>query len=297
MREERRDVFHEALDALLDDGGTGVDRHEHALVDGVVDALLDLFLRELLALEVFHHDFLVGLGDRVDQALAGGLGTLLEVGRDVLDALLGAVFVEIARLHAHDVDDALEVGLLAERQRDRRQTLAETCVQQRHGGAEVGVIAIDVVDEDRARDVHLLGFFPQFRRHDLRAIDGVDHEHGHLSGVHRGNGVADEVGVTRRVEQVDLVIVEGNGSNRGADGELAANLLVVEVEIGLPVVRRAHALGSAGDEQHRLCERRLTGPVLADKRDVTHMLRSWCSHVESPSFVQGLPPVYTQGTV
>ena len=206
MREERCDVLHEALDALLDDGGAGVDRDEDALVDGVMDALLEFFLRQLFALEVLHHDFLVGLGNGVDQTLAGAVGTLLELCRNLFDALGRAVLVEVAGLHANDVDDALEVCLLAERQRNRREALAEAGMQKSHGGAEVGVVAVDVVDVDGARDVHLLGFLPQLGRHDLRAIDGVNHEHGHLGGVHRGDRVADEVGVTGGVEQVDLGI-------------------------------------------------------------------------------------------
>ena len=166
-------------------------------------------------------------------------------------------------------------------------------MQKSHGGAEVGVVAVDVVDEDGARDVHLLGCLPQLGRHDLRAIDGVNHEHGHLGGVHRGDRIADEVGVTRGVEQVDFVVLVMNSSNGRADGELAPDLFVVVIEIGLAVVGRAHAGRATGDEQHRLSERSLAGAILADKRDVAHMFRSRCSHTNHHLSSKGIPPIYT----
>ena len=118
-------------------------------------------------------------------------------------------------------------------------------MQLRHDGIEVRVLAIDVVDEHGARQAHALGLAPQLRGHDLGTCDGVDDEQRHFGSLHGGKRVADEVGVARGVEQVDLVIMIRDGRDGSAQGELAANLLLVVIKVGFAVMGGAHARRAA----------------------------------------------------
>ena len=281
MREVGGDVLHDALDALLDDRGAHEHGNEQLLRDGLVQQLLELVLGELLlAVQVLHHEIVVGLGHEVAQLVARGLGGIGVLGRNLLDALLLAAGIEIARLHANDVDDALEVLVDADRNGHRSQTRTEARMQQRHGRVEVGVLAVDMVDEHGARQTHVLRLAPQLGGHDLRACHGVHHEQRHLGRLHGGQRVADEVGVAGRIKQVNLVVLVRNGGNGGADGEFAPDLLIVVVEVGFPVVRRAHAGRTAGDVQHRFGERCLAGAVLAHQHNVSHVFGSRSCHVD-----------------
>ena len=247
VREVGADILHHAADALLDDGGTHVYGDEQLLRDGLVEQALKLFLRELLgAVQILHHQIIVGLCHQVAQAIARDLRRLGVFRRDILDAVVsGAVLIEVTRLHAQHVDDALEVLGNADGDGYRPQAASETRVQLRHDGIEVRVLAIDVVDEHGARQAHALGLAPQLRGHDLGACDGIDDEQRHFGSLHGGKRVADEVGMARGVEQVDLVIMVRNGRDGGTQSELAANLLLVVIKVGFAVVGGSHARRAA----------------------------------------------------
>ena len=148
VREVGADVFHKPLDTLLDDGGTHEHGDEQLLRDGLVEQRLELVLRELLlAFEILHHKLVVGLGHKVAQLVAGRLRGIGELGGNGLDALGVVALAEIAGFHADDVDDALEVGVLPDGDGDRAQTRTEARVERRHCHVEVGVLAVDMVDE------------------------------------------------------------------------------------------------------------------------------------------------------
>ena len=62
-------------------------------------------------------------------------------------------------------------------------------------------------------------------------------------------GVADEVGVAGRVDQVDLLALPFEVEEVAVDGEVPAFLLVVDVGDAGPVVDRAAAVGGPGGEE------------------------------------------------
>ena len=284
-REVGGDVFHEALDALLDDGGAHVHRDEELLGDGLVQQAFQLFLGELLfALQILHHELVVSLCHLVAELVARSLGGILVFGRNLVDDF-AAVDGVVARLHAQDVDNALEVFVHADRNGDRAQAGAEARVQHGHGGVEIGVFAVNMVDEHGSAKSHVLRFAPQLVVHDLRACHGVDHEQRGLGGLHGRQGVAQEVRLARRVDQVDLEVLVRDGRQRGADGEAAADLFVVVIQVRFPVVRGAHAGRFAGDVEHGLSERGLARAVLAYKHDVSYMFGSGSCHGEPPTFL------------
>ena len=111
-REVCGDVVHQRVDALLLNAIARKDRHKDALGNRLRQQAFKLLLRQrLLAFQVLHHQFVVSLGNQLAQMVMGflGLGTIL-LGNLRLNGF-GAV--AMARLHAHQVDDAVKVLALA----------------------------------------------------------------------------------------------------------------------------------------------------------------------------------------
>ena len=99
VREVGANVFHKALNALFDNGGTHEHGNEQLLRDGLVEQALEFCLGELLfAIEVFHHKVVIGFSNQVAQLVARHLGLLKIFIGNFFHAL--RIAFEVARLHA-----------------------------------------------------------------------------------------------------------------------------------------------------------------------------------------------------
>ena len=252
-REVRRDVVHQRVDALLLDAIARKDRHKDALGNRLRQQALKLLLRQrLLAFQVLHHQLIVGLGHQLAQMVMGllGLGTIL-LGNLRLNGF-GAV--AMARLHAHQVDDAVKVLALAPGKGHGAQARAKALLQQVHRGRKAGLGARQAVYEHRTRQAQVLGGIPELNRRRLRAGLGVNHKQSRLADAHRGKGVADKIGVARGIEHIDARALPVDRRNGRRDGKRTLDLFGVIVERGLGAVVAAQAGGLAGKVEHGLGE-------------------------------------------
>ena len=92
-------------------------------------------MRELPALKVFHHEFIVRLGNKLAEFIVCLFCRDTQLLGNLAFGLLGAVAV--ARLHTHQVDNAVELIALAPRQRHGTQAVTKTLLEQRHRGGKV----------------------------------------------------------------------------------------------------------------------------------------------------------------
>ena len=88
----------------------------------------------------------------------------------------------------------------------------------------------------------------------------------------RGDGVALEARVTRRVDQVDLAPLPLERGQRGRDRHLPLLLVLVGVRDRGPVGHGAQPVGHAGLEQQRLVQRGLARPPMPDEGDVPDLV-------------------------
>ena len=95
--------------------------------------------------------------------------------------------------------------------------------------------------------------------------DGQDHV---FDGRQRAQGIADEVGIAGRVDQVDLLAVPGQMPEVAVDREMPALLLVVDVEGAGAVVHRALAAGGAGGEEQGVGKAGLARRPMSSQGDV-----------------------------
>ena len=139
-------------------------------------------------------------------------------------------------------------------------------------GAEIGAIAVEVVDEHDAGLLQLVAAAPQPRGHDLDAGDGRDGEERALDHAQRAERVRDEAWIAGGVEDVELVALVLGVQQRARDRHRAPLLVLVVIRHRAAVRHGAQARDRARLEEQRLRERRLAASAVADERDVADLL-------------------------
>ena len=157
-----------------------------------------------LAGEVALELLVVAGDDLLDDLVVEPVLLVGDVGGDRL-VVVGAVGLVLEAFVGEHVGDAVQLLLLAEGQLERDEPAAERRPQLVERAVEVGARLVLLVDEHEARDAEGGATAPRRLRAHLDAVDGADHEHGEVGDRQRRVHLAGEVGVARRVEEVDLV--------------------------------------------------------------------------------------------
>ena len=185
------------------------------------------------------------------------------------------------------VDHAVEVGLVPDRQLDRRHAGAERRPDLGQRAVEVGALPVELVDHDHPRHAEPGGRPPGVLGLGLHAVGRADHDDGQVDVGQGRDHLAGEVGVPGGVEEVDLDPVDRERGQAGRDGQLARHLLGLEVHDGAALLHRAPPCDGPGGGQERLGERGLAGSVVADEGDVSDSGRVEWHLVLRPPSVQG----------
>ena len=243
------DGVEHGLDALVLERRAGHDGRDLAGQGRPADAGDELLLGGLGALEVELHQRVVVLGGGLDQPVApltGGLGVRGgDVDGVVGDALLGVVRPE-QRLHGDQVDDALEVGLGADRDLQHERDRVQPGDDHLDAAVELGTGAVELVDEADARDVVAVGLAPDRLGLRLDAGDTVEDRDGTVEDAQRALDLDGEVDVARGVDDVDGVAVPLAGRRGGRDRDAALLLLLHPVHRGRALVDLTDLVVDAG---------------------------------------------------
>ena len=122
-----------------------------------------------------------------------------------------------------------------------------------------------------ARDAALFGELPRDFGLHLDAFDCGHDEEREVGGLQRRDDIGDEVGVARRVDDVDLDAVGLERGEGQGDGDVPPLLLGVEVADSRAVLDPAHAGDCSRGEQQGLGQRGLSGPTVADQRNIADL--------------------------
>jgi len=109
---------------------------------------------------------------------------------------------------------------------------------------------VHLVDRDDAGDAGLLGEIPGFARVDADPVDGVHADDRGFDGVEAADGLADEVGISGGVQEVDLAALDVHGGDGQVDRVLPLLLLGLVVEGAGAVLHGPEAARRLGFEQH-----------------------------------------------
>ena len=274
--ERRRQVVdhgvEERLDALVLEARAAHDRR-HLDVEGrLAEGPLDPIGRDLLLGEVGLHQLVVIVGTGLDQVRALFVGAVREVRGDLLLLPLGAqLAVPDERAVGHEVDDAREVALLADRKLDRERVGSEPRPHGLDGAREVGAGAVHLVDVGDAGDAVLVGLAPDGLGLRLDARHGVEQRDRAVEHPEGALDLDGEVDVARRVDDVDPVAVPLAGGRGRRDRDAPLLLLLHPVHHGSALVDLAHLVGAARVVEDPLRRRRLAGVDVGHDADVAEL--------------------------
>ena len=249
----------------------------HGAVDALAQRRLDLVLGDLFAVQVLLEELVVGFADLLDQLLAVLLRLVHHVGRNFRHDVVGAhrlVFVG-DRLHPHEVDDAGELVLGANRQLNRDRIAAELRDDLLEGALEVRADAVHLVDEADPRDAILVGLTPDGLRLRLDAGDRVEHRDGAVEHAQRALDFGREVDVAGRVDDVDAVLAPEARRRGRRDRDPALLLLLHPVHDRGAVVHFTDLVGDARVEQDPFSRSGLAGIDVGHDADVPRASK-WC---------------------
>src|SRR5690606_24719115 len=296
------------LNALVLERRAARDRNEALVQRALADQPLQRRDVGLVALEIGFHDLVVLLDGELDQ-LFTVLGRLVgQLGRnlDEVELRAEAFLVPDDRAVVDQVDQALEVGLGADRQIQYRRRGTETVDDRLHAVVEVGPGAVELVDVAHARHAVLLGLAPHGFGLRLDAGNAVERGDRTVEDAQRTLDLDGEVDVAGSVDDVEAmllalaVIGAPEGRRRGRrDGDPALLLLLHPVHRRGAVVDFADLVGLAGVVEDAFGRGGLAGIDVGHDADVAIALqRVLAGHVFTPEFrFAPLPAVVREGAV
>ncbi len=245
----------------------------------LAERLLDLLPGRRLAVHIEVHQLVVGLRERLDQLLAILVEHLLVVCGDVDRLELGpeSLVLEVVRLPLDQVDDALE--RLGGTPRDLHRGGLGGELRDHHLDAllEVRPDAVHLVDERDARHAVAVGLAPDGLRLRLHARDGVEDRDGAVQDAERALHLGREVDVSRRVDDVDPVVLPHAGRRGRRDRDAALLLLDHPVHRRGAVVDLAELVVDARVVEDALGSRRLARVDVGHDADVSALQKRMAS--------------------
>ncbi len=203
----------------------------------------------------------VELDGGLDHLLAVFLGLIEQVGRDLFVVILRAerLVVPDDRLHAHQIDEALELLLRADRKLDRHRLGAEAVDDVLQALEEVSADLVHLVGEDDARNLVLVALAPDRLGLRLHALVRIEHAHGAVEHAQRTLHLDGEVDVAGGVDDVQPLAVPERGGRGRRDGDAALLLLLHEIHGRGAVMHLADLMALAGVIENPLGGRGLAG--------------------------------------
>ena len=121
------------------------------------------------------------------------LSGLHEVGGDVAFLALAVAVVGVGvRLHADQVDYALELAFGADGEMNGDGGAAEELLDAFESALEAGAFAVELINNDGAGKIEFVGEAPHLFGLDFDAGDAIDQHQGGVGGDQRASGVIDE---------------------------------------------------------------------------------------------------------
>ena len=127
---------------------------------------------------------------------------------------------------------------------------------------------VHLVDERHLGNAVLVGLVPDGLRLGLHPAYGAEDDDGPVEDPEAPLDLNGEIDMTRRVDDVDLMVFPGAGGHRRGDGDPPLLFLRHPVHHGLAVVDLAHLVGFPRVEENPLRHRRLAGIDVGDDSDI-----------------------------
>ena len=145
---------------------------------------------------------------------------------------------------------------------------AENILNAGERAVERRTLAVELVDENGAGQIELVGEAPDLFGLDFDAGHAIDNHQCGVGGDQRGFGVVKKNIKARGVEEIDFLFGPLGERDAGGNGDLALDLFVVEVGNGVAFVDAREAVGGAGGVEEPGGQGRFAAVTVADKGNV-----------------------------
>ena len=167
---------------------------------------------------------------------------------------------------------AAEVRPLPQRHVQQHAGLAEQLLDAVDQRGEVDVVGVHAVDDDHPPQAGLLGLGEDPAGVHLDARLGVDDDGRRVDAAHGADGLADEVGIAGRVDQVEVLAGVVEVHDAGFDRVLVLLLFLVEVADARAVVDAGGPADGPGGGEDLVDQRGLAGRAVPTEGDVADLL-------------------------
>ena len=234
----------------------------------------NLFLGQLFAVQVLHHQLVVGLRRGFDHLLMVFFRHFQHIRGDVDQVHLRAHFVLVHdRLHANQVDHADEARLRADRQLNRNGVRLKPLVHHIDHAVEVRAGDVHLIDIRHAGHVIFRRLTPYGFGLGLYAALGAEHGNRTVQHAQRALDLDREVHVAGRVDQVDLIAAPFAGRRRRRNRNAALLFLLHPVHRRHAVVGFTDTVRATGVVQNSLGRRCFTGIDMRHDTDIANMIQ------------------------
>ncbi len=263
--ERRRQIVdhgvEQRLDALVLERRAGEHREERAGDHGLADQPLEGRDVRLLAVQIGGQDLVIELDRGLEQLVAIFQGLILQIGGNLDVVVIGAERFVLPDHpdHAHQIDDAAELVLGADRKLDRDRLGAQALDDIGQAAEEVGADLVHLVGEDDARHLVFVALAPHRFGLRLDALVGIEHAYGAVEHAQRALHLDGEVDMPGGVDDVEALAVPERGGRGRGDGDAALLLLLHPVHGGGALMDLADLVALAGVIENPLGRRRLPG--------------------------------------
>ncbi len=269
-------------------GGDAEEREELALLHPFLHRGDGGVARDLVPLEVRLEERIVGGGDRLDQVLIVAIEVRLLLGRDVRLLVLSrlrSLPVQV-RLAREEIEDAAEVRALADRHLDGNDLARQALLDLLVDALEGGVLLVHQGDDEQHRIPPVDRLAEHLLRSHLDAAGGTDDDERAIGRGEPRDGVALEVEISRRVDQVDLRVHPLGVGAPEIDRVAALRLLGSEVGERGAVLHRAVTFAGPGNESERVDQSGLPARSVTDDRHVADLRAAVLPHGRHPRLVR-----------
>ena len=144
----------------------------------------------------------------------------------------------------------------------------ENLLDIRQGLGVVGPLPVHLGDEENPGQIELVGVIPHFFRRHFHAGDGVNDHDRSVYGLEAVFGVDDKIGVSRGIDDVDLVFLPLEMVERGTDTQAAFDFLRLKIHHRGSIVDPPEAVRGTSVKKHGFSKRSLARFSVANQGDV-----------------------------
>ncbi len=186
-------------------GGGGTEyRSNLAGEDAAAQTLPELSSIQCFTLQIFQEQFIVRLGDRFDQFLPHLSSRFAQLLRDLLLLRFFPVIREQIRFFFNQIDDPLEVLLLADRKLHGNNIQPKITLQLLHSAIKIGIFPIKFVDHNNPGQAEFIGILPHLFSTHFYPGNSAYHHHAAISHTQSADQIADKIKITGCIQKIDL---------------------------------------------------------------------------------------------